>query len=58
MTPLPLAPNLVEHFYRGGPKIAALPPPEGGSCRVPARFDAWQVRGSLRLVLARPGGSG
>ena len=24
MTPLPLAPNLVEHFYRGGPKIAEL----------------------------------
>lgn len=24
MTPLLLAPNLVEHFYRGGPKIAAL----------------------------------
>ncbi len=24
MTPLPLAPNLVEHFYRGGPKISAL----------------------------------
>jgi mannose-6-phosphate isomerase len=24
MSPMPLAPNLVEHFYRGGPKIAAL----------------------------------
>lgn len=59
MAPAALAPNLVEHFYRGGPKIAALRGVEAPSDHSPEEWVAATVsrfgEGSVGLARTQEG---